>query len=96
MRRKGDLPLTYRMNAKKENKYLVLKLEKLDNFFEQFTKGLLTTPLESEHIDSITWKEVIEAVKNDNKYIVCNQDEPYAEEVWQTILKGEDAKKRFC
>ena len=27
-----------------------------------------------------------------NKYIICNQDEPYAEEVWQTILKGEKKK----
>lgn len=29
---------------------------------------------------------------HDNKYIVCNQDEPYAEKVWQEILKGEDNK----
>ncbi|MFA5307633.1 MAG: hypothetical protein WC365_09350 [Candidatus Babeliales bacterium] len=27
-----------------------------------------------------------------NKYIVCNQDEPYAEKVWQMILDGERAK----
>lgn len=32
------------------------------------------------------------ADKKINKYIVCNQDEPYAELVWQTILLGEDAK----
>ena len=28
-----------------------------------------------------------------NKYIICNQDEPYAEEVWKVILAGEDAKR---
>ena len=27
-----------------------------------------------------------------NKYVVCNQDEPYAELVWQVILMGERAK----
>lgn len=27
-----------------------------------------------------------------NKYIICNQDEPYAERVWQTILQGERDK----
>lgn len=27
-----------------------------------------------------------------NQYIVCNQDEPYAEFVWQTILQGEQDK----
>jgi len=26
------------------------------------------------------------------KYIVCNQDEPYADKVWNTILNGEDEK----
>jgi len=27
-----------------------------------------------------------------NKYIVCNQDEPYAENVWRIILEGEYKK----
>jgi hypothetical protein len=27
-----------------------------------------------------------------NKYLVCNQDEPYADKVLQAILAGEDAK----
>jgi transcription elongation factor Elf1 len=27
-----------------------------------------------------------------NKYIVCNQDEPYADEVWDIILEGERKK----
>ena len=29
---------------------------------------------------------------SNNKYIVCNQDEPYSEKVWQEILKGETDK----
>jgi len=29
-----------------------------------------------------------------NRYIICNQDEPYADEVMQVILRGEDNKLR--
>lgn len=28
-----------------------------------------------------------------NRYIVCNQDEPYAQKVWEAILEGEKEKK---
>jgi len=30
----------------------------------------------------------------ENKYYVCNQDEPYAEKVLQTIKEGEEQKQR--
>lgn len=39
--------------------------------------------------------DILEKVDNQNKYVVCNQDEPYAEEVWQTILDGETKKEFF-
>ena len=81
------------MKSKKENKYLVIKLEDLDRYFSQFTKGTFTTEDEQLHIDTLTWNEVLREIKNDNKYIVCNQDEPYAELIWQIILMGEDAKQ---
>jgi len=29
-----------------------------------------------------------------NKYIIINQDEPYAEKVWKIVLEGEDEKTR--
>ena len=80
------------MESKKENKYVVIKLEDLDNYFSQFTKGVFTTDEEQNVLDTLTWNEVLHALQNDNKYIVCNQDEPYAELVWQIILLGEDAK----
>ena len=81
------------MKAKKEEKYLVIKLEDLERYFDQFTKGVFTTEDEQNNIDCLTWNEVLREVKNDNKYIVCNQDEPYAELIWQIILMGEDAKQ---
>ena len=36
---------------------------------------------------------LIEKLDNKNSYLICNQDEPYSETVWQTILAGEDAKQ---
>ena len=81
------------MKAKKEEKYMVLKLDDLENFFSQYTKGIFTNDEEKKNIDNVTWKEVLDAVKNDNKYIVCNQDEPYSDLIWDIILMGEDAKQ---
>ena len=81
------------MKAKKEEKYIVFKKEDLENFFSKFTKGVFTTEKELKTINNVTWKEVVDAVSNKNKYIVCNQDEPYAELIWQIILMGEDAKQ---
>lgn len=80
------------MKAKKEEKYLVVKLEDLERYFSQFTKGVFTTDEEQNVLDTLTWNEVLHDLQNDNKYIVCNQDESYAELVWQIILLGEDAK----
>lgn len=81
------------MRAKKEkNKFLVIKRSDLDNFFSQFTKNNFTTNEEGENIKSISWQKVLREVANNNKYIVCNQDEPYAELVWQIILLGEGCK----
>jgi len=81
------------MKSKKEEKYIVFKKDDVEGFFSQFTHGLFTTKEEKKHIDKVTWKEVVDAVNNKNKYIVCNQDEPYADLVWQIILMGEDAKQ---
>jgi len=36
---------------------------------------------------------IVESYIPKNNYYVCNQDEPYAEKVLNTILDGEDAKK---
>ena len=80
------------MTAKEEDKYLVLKREDLDNYFSQYTKETFTNAEEQAVIEQVPFFEVINGLNNKNKYIVCNQDEPYAELVWQIILLGEDAK----
>ena len=73
--------------AVNEEKYLVLKLDDIREF--------LTA---DGHRELQELCEYIEAMRErggrtrHTKYIVCNQDEPYANKVWETILRGEDAK----
>lgn len=64
--------------AKKETKYLVMKIADVENFF---------TETEQEILECLMAK-----LGNNHKYIICNQDEPYSEKVWNVILNGEDAK----
>lgn len=44
------------------------------------------------YIEIDTLKKILFALHNINKYYVCNQDEPYSQQVIDIILKGEDAK----
>jgi len=81
------------MKSKKEEKYIVINKKRLENYLSQFTKGKFTTEDEQNNIDCLTFNEVLRGVDNDSKYIVCNQDEPYAELIWQIILMGEDSKE---
>jgi hypothetical protein len=79
--------------VKKENKFLVIKRESLDEYFSQFRSGIFATAKEAGVINRIPFVKVVNDLKNENKYIICNQDEPYAEAVWQVILEGERKKQ---
>jgi hypothetical protein len=68
--------------VKKENKFIVVKREHIENY--------LTDEAQKELYNLLN--NLPEKVRN-NKYVVCNQDEPYAEAVWQMILDGERKKK---
>lgn len=63
--------------AEKEIKYVVIKLSHLRTRLTVEEQDILCT--------------LLKKLSNSNNYIVCNQDEPYADKVWQTILEGEDA-----
>ena len=94
------------MEAKKEDKYFVLKQSDLEEFFKPYIvhKGIFDElkgkgKVVGDALDIL--REDIRAKRKlqgkiDNKYIVCNQDEPYADLVWQIILYGEDAKREEC
>lgn len=67
--------------AKKEEKFIVINKKYIDRL-----------PFELRLAFSFILKRVDNYIPRNNKYIVCNQDEPYAEEVWQAILSGENQK----
>jgi len=72
------------MTIEKENKFFIVNQKFINELPESARKHFFefTNALEKK-FPEITNK----------KYIACNQDEPYAEKVWQTILKGEMMKE---
>ena len=79
------------VKANKEwDKFVVFKKEELDMVFDR-------TPALREYFETIQHLIKLNRVNHNkkavNKYIVCNQDEPYAEKVWRVILQGEDDKE---
>ena len=90
---------------KKEDKYIIIKqtdLEDLQNIVKSPITGFIGgrgVPYISsddkkeikEELESL--QSLLNRIDNQNKYIVYNQDEPYAEIVWQIILGGEALKK---
>ena len=73
--------------AAKEDKYFVLKLEDLHEYLTQEGRARL-----DEISNFISAMRKQDGREPHPRYIVCNQDEPYADIVWNTILSGEDAK----
>jgi hypothetical protein len=74
--------------AQKETKFMVLKLEDIKkylDFKEQHKLEMMCIKIEQGRLDD-------DKETTDPKYIICNQDEPYAEVVWQVILYGENMK----
>ena len=65
---------------KRENKYFVLKVEDLKNYLtneERFQLDLL--------VIAITKGREGDGKSKWNRYVVVNEDEPYAEKVWELI-----------
>ena len=70
---------------KRENKYLVLKLEDIKKYLEKYsTEHTSWEAMFWDMVDKIE-KGRIAAGKKDNSYVVVNEDEPYAEIVWKLI-----------
>ncbi len=72
---------------KKEEKFFVLKQEDIQ------AAGVQSRIEDVCRFINETRKRQGKKPLEDNRYILCNQDEPYAEKVWQTILEGERAKE---
>lgn len=70
---------------KRENKYLVLKwadIEYLDYWKMEQLKSI---------VNWIRFRRKEEG-KKENSYVVVNEDEPYAEKVWE-LIKAEEERK---
>jgi len=71
--------------VKKENKYLVLKIKDIENFLSL---------KEKDQLNQICYKienERLAQKKKTNKYIVVNEDEPYAQKVWDLIFGKQES-----
>ncbi len=66
---------------KREDKYLVLKREDIERFLGEVDKKSLLEMCDCINANRHFYR------KKDNSYIVVNEDEPYAEQVWQLIQK---------
>lgn len=64
--------------AKLEDKFIVINRKNLVAFTDYERRAFFNLLLK---------------ISNNNRYYVCNQDEPYAQEVIDTILGGEDKKE---
>lgn len=65
------------MSAKYEEKYIVIKVKDLKK-------------LTDKQVSTLSYLH--DKIGNKNKYYVCNQDEPYADNIINTILEGESKK----
>ena len=74
--------------AEKEEKYIVFKIDDMRDTCDLYSHVEASLQVVQK------WYEKYRAFckKKPASYIVCNQDEPYAEEVWKVILDGEDVK----
>lgn len=70
------------IEVKKENKFFVVHRKYIED---------LPPEIREMFEDAVDYMVSTYRI-HEKKYVCCNQDEPYAEEVWQRILKGEREK----
>ena len=86
----GSSPAVGNITAKKEhNKFVVWKMEDLSVLFREDNLARYFDCL----VTALQVERKIQG-KGENRYIVCNQDEPYAAKVWEVILEGESRKEK--
>ena len=78
--------------------FLVINIKRFEELDEMCPQGSLQfTSNQAVYNLQLAIKEFKETYEDnirplDQKYFVCNQDEPYAQEVFDIIMKGEDEK----
>lgn len=71
---------------KVERKFVVLNLKDINHYLDENDQRSLG------HICSKVCDGRMKDGKANNSYIVCNEDESYAQEVWKVIQNGEATK----
>lgn len=80
----------YLTELKMEEKFIVINFKRLYEL-QEFDKGAVDKLL--RNIREFEYSYITKVGKQLNqKYIVCNQDEPYANDVWNIIQLGESNK----
>jgi hypothetical protein len=74
--------------AEFKEKYIVINQDILDKL-NPYVSGAFQVALDNL---AMNYAEVTGEYLHNKKYYVCNQDEPYAEDIIKAILKGEDDK----
>ena len=80
---------------KKENKFIVINLKRFEEIDDLGGNG---TRARRKLLDALrTFNQEYQqktGKKMNQKYVVCNKDEPYANAVWEIIKAGENMKTR--
>ncbi len=71
--------------AKYEDKFIVINKKRLEELRESPSGDNAVAEL-LYHLDTFTRRCEVSGIKIDQKYLVCNQDEPYAEDVFNMII----------
>ncbi len=89
------------MQEKNKKEFIVLNRKRFDEVFElkddinkAYLEYVLTMLIKALDFFKNTFNSTPGLKKMDQKYYVCNQDEPYAQEVLDVILKGEKEKEK--
>ena len=80
--------------AEFKNKFLIInhkRFEELNDATEDYNKEVRALQVAIDNFKIAYEKRV--GKKLDQKYFVCNQDEPYAQDVIDVILRGECEKE---
>lgn len=76
---------------KKEQKFMgiIIPMKDMDEFFDENPEDLKKLNIIDSHYQGF---RVVRGRTPLNRYIIINQDEPYAEKVWDIVLEGERRK----
>lgn len=81
------------MKAEKEERFLaiIIPAKDVEGFFYEHPQHRST--LQKIEMDYEQFRKE-KGKKPRNEYVIVNQDEPYIEDIWKTILEGEDVKRQ--